>query len=418
MNRIFIFSLLFCTLFTSCFEDKCTSTQTFTKYTPVLFTVDEFRKDVTTSIDVKLENPGKIYFYKQYLFINEMGKGVHIYDLSDYKNPRPVVFYNIIGNFDIAIKDDLLIADNVIDLITLDISNILSPKMLKRLENYHNVYHTEGFRHKAYDLKSNETVILNCGDQNFGNQWFIDRGVFFSADNTSIGNVKQEGGSGLFSSGGVAGSLAKFTLYDSYLYTVSNSSLYTWKIDGSALNRTGKTDMGWGIETIFPYKDKLFIGSNNGMFIFNNSVPSNPYLLSSFRHARACDPVVVEGDVAYVTLRDGTACEGFNNQLDVIDIKDLKNPTSINSYPMKNPHGLSIRDGIIYLGEGNFGTKILDASDPKNVKEIDFLSEYKGYDMISLTKDKLFCIGPDGFYLFDTSNPKKMVLQSKILASK
>ena len=30
-----------------------------------------------------LNNPGKIYLYKQYLIINEYGKGAHIYDNSN-----------------------------------------------------------------------------------------------------------------------------------------------------------------------------------------------------------------------------------------------------------------------------------------------------------------------------------------------
>ena len=37
----------------------------------------------------------------------------------------------------------------------------------------------------------------------------------------------------------------------------------------------------------------------------------------------SCDPVVVQGDYAFVTLRGGTECQGFSNQLDIIDISTL-----------------------------------------------------------------------------------------------
>ena len=40
------------------------------------------------------------------------------------------------------------------------------------------------------------------------------------------------------------------------------------------------------------------------MFIYDNTNPQAPYFLSRFQHAEACDPVFVEGDYAYVTLRE------------------------------------------------------------------------------------------------------------------
>jgi hypothetical protein len=63
-----------------------------------------------------LENPGKIYVYNQYLLINERSKGIHIYNNSDPSNPQAVAFINLLGNTDMAIKNDILYADHNGDL--------------------------------------------------------------------------------------------------------------------------------------------------------------------------------------------------------------------------------------------------------------------------------------------------------------
>ena len=109
-----------------------------------------------------------------------------------------------------------------------------------------------------------------------------------------------------------------------YLYTVNQSSLKSYLISTpSNPEFKNTTQLGWVIETIFPYKDKLFVGSNAGMFIFDNSRPETTVLLSTFEHARACDPVVVHENTAYLTLRNGSECNGFFNRLVVIDISNI-----------------------------------------------------------------------------------------------
>ena len=111
----FFFSLLLILSLQSCLRDQCTSTREFVRYDPVRMHVNDFRKEITTETSFKLENPGKIYFYNNYLLVNEMGKGIHFFDVSDSQNPVEKIFYNIPGNFDMAIKNDLLMVDNVIE---------------------------------------------------------------------------------------------------------------------------------------------------------------------------------------------------------------------------------------------------------------------------------------------------------------
>lgn len=59
-----------------------------------------------------LRNPGKIYLYNNYLLINEQNEGIHVFDNSNPSEPKPLYFINMLGNTDMAIKDDILYADH------------------------------------------------------------------------------------------------------------------------------------------------------------------------------------------------------------------------------------------------------------------------------------------------------------------
>lgn len=414
MKNIVIFSLLLLTIsLQSCITDKCTDTREFYQLLPVLMTPSEFRtSEVKTTDAQKLENPGKMSFYKQYLFVNEMGKGVHIYDLSDEQNPTEITFYSIPGNFDVAIKNDIMYADNVIDLIAVDISDVLNPRLIQRIENYQSTYERD--QYVAYYNKSDRTTIIDCSDDNFDSRFF-DRGGQVFANVETDGGIFSADSNGGPSTVSVNGSFARFTIVGDFLHTVDHRNLLTFDISAGEAALENKKDLGWGIETIFPYKDKLFIGSNSGMYIFDNSTPGSPQLASTFQHARACDPVVVKNDVAYVTLRDGTRCQGFVNQMDVVDVKNIFKPKLIKSYEMLNPHGLSVRGDYAYICEGRHGLKVMDIQDNTDIKQVSFEKDMDSYDVISLSESRLLLIGADGFFFINSSDKGDLKVISSIL---
>ena len=393
--------------FTSCLRDDCVSQREYIVYNPVFMHADQFRTDQIAVTDSRLlESPGKLYFYRNFLLINEMAHGLHVYDVSERTNPVEVAFYNIPGNFDMAIKDDVLFVDNVIDLLALDISDVRNPQVIHRYENYKEVWEPEDQRYHAYNVKSNRVELVDCSDPNFGrpNFWrgdllFVEANVAFD----SSGDVAAPGGSG-GSGSGIGGSFARFTIAMDHLYTVDEYSLNVWTFEGNQLEKTNTNNLGWGIETIFPYGDKLFIGSNAGMFIFDNSNPTSPVMLSAFEHATACDPVVVQDNVAFVTLRNGNECQGFVNQMDVVDVTSLTSPRLIKSYPMTNPHGLSVKGDRVYLGEGRYGFRILDVSDPGDVERLVHMEDIPTYDVIALNDGEVFIVGDDGFYIMDATD--------------
>ncbi len=99
------------------------------------------------------------------------------------------------------------------------------------------------------------------------------------------------------------------------------------------------------VETIYPLKDKLFVGTNNGMYMYDvNASPAHPSLIGQFTHVRGCDPVIADDHYAYVTINDSSACLGFNNELQIVDINDLGNSFLVKAYSLTHPVGLS-KDG-------------------------------------------------------------------------
>jgi hypothetical protein len=168
-------------------------------------------------------------------------------------------------------------------------------------------------------------------------------------------------------------------------------------------------------ETLFPSGQNLFVGSRAGMGIYDISSPGQPALLSTYEHIYSCDPVVAQGDYAYVTLYTGDICHNKTNELQVVNIKDLKNPSMLTSYSMTNPHGLGLDENLLFICDGDAGLKIFDATDPNTI-DSHLLASYPGinaFDVIPYQNVALV-IGKDGLYQYDYSNLKSMKLLSKI----
>ncbi|MBD2754201.1 LVIVD repeat-containing protein [Spirosoma validum] len=214
---------------------------------------------------------------------------------------------------------------------------------------------------------------------------------------------------------GVGGSTARFTISGNTLYTVSNTALQTYDISASDNPKKGaNVSLGFGVETIFPYRNNLFIGTQTGMFIYDIVQPGSPKQVSLYTHIQSCDPVVAQGNYAYVTLRSGTTCRNTAfNSLDVVDISNLSSPKLLRSYPMKNPHGLGVDGTFLFVGEGDYGLRVMDISDPTSVREIQYFDSVKAYDVIP-TQKRLIVTGPDGIYQYGYADRTQLKLLSKI----
>jgi hypothetical protein len=141
MNNPFInlcntaFWLLLVCFLSSCHHDsESTAPSTRRGFRPVYISYEEMR-NVHTMAAQPMDNPGKIYIHGNYIFINEINKGIHIINNQDPASPQAISFISIPGNVDMAVKNNVLYADNSTDLISLDISNPDDVQLLNRIEN-------------------------------------------------------------------------------------------------------------------------------------------------------------------------------------------------------------------------------------------------------------------------------------------
>jgi hypothetical protein len=378
-------------------EDIITTTYTYRTMMPVYLEMSDVRaKTITVEPPIPLDNPGKIYIYKDYLLINEPTKGIHILDNTFPSSPVNLSFIPIEGNVDLAINSDILYADNYVDLLAFDISKITNIKLVKRVENvFNHLYqHATG---KIITFK--DTVITTEGPrwETFG--WAIRTDMAFTAN---MAKASQSYGTG--------GSMARFTLMDGHLYAVDETTLRVFDVNNPAEPKFIKPiDLGWGIETIFPFQQKLFIGSNRGMHIYDASTPQSPTRMAVYEHVLACDPVVVNEKHAFVTLRSGNFCVNNINELQVIDITNPYKPLLIKSYPMLNPHGLGLAGEYLYVAEGKHGMKSFKINDVRAIdkNQLEFLQDMKSVDLIPGPKS-LIVIGEDGVCQYDYSTPSKL----------
>jgi hypothetical protein len=216
---------------------------------------------------------------------------------------------------------------------------------------------------------------------------------------------------------GTGGSMARFTIVGNTLYCVLPNQLQVYDISTpTAPSPRSPFLLSMGLETIFPYKNNLFIGASDGMYIFDNSSPNSPVLLSRFSHIQSCDPVVVQGNYAYITLRGGTTCRQFASQssLDVVDISNLTSPRLIDTQPLSSPYGLGVDGTQLFVCEGNNGLKIFDLTKPDKPLLKQTLASVKSFDVIPLNKT-LLVTGEGGFYQYDySSSLGRLELLSKI----
>ena len=380
--------------------------------TPQLMSKTAFRSSVEVIAPKTIEEPGKIYVYQDYIFVGDVHSGIHIIDNFDPKSPKAIKFIQIPGNEDISVKDNFLYADSATDLVIFDISDINNISIIEQLEDVFNVYN--------YDIPV-EAEAVDYGKFDFDDDiivgWTLTTERRKKVDNT-IDIALDDGvvlSAGAESTTGTGGSLARFQIVDNYLYTVGNYEMAIFNIQNLAEPVLSNTQYaGWNIETMFQAEGYLYLGSTNGMYIYNLVNPSSPEFVSDFTHWEGCDPVVVDGDYAYLTLRGGNLCGQLESVLEVIDISDKTNPTLAARYELENPYGLGIKDNMLYVCDGTAGLKLFERETPEDLKLVNSLKDIRAQDVIPL-ENSLIMIGGNTLYQYDYMDNSIELISSYIL---
>lgn len=365
---------------------------------PITMTKDAYKSSVKSEEPRQIIQSGKIYAYGNFIFINEPYLGLHVIDNTDPSAPQKIRFINIPGNVDLSIKDDYLFVDSLNDLVVLDISDISNIRPVARLENvlHDNIpwpFEADIIESSQVDYNSEiivgwtlETELRSIEEVNQNN-------IFLEGD-VLMATADSAGGTG------EGGSMARFKIVGDYLYAVDNHNINVFGInDLEAPKELESVFAGFDIETIFNRGEHLFLGSRSGMYIYNITAPESPKFVSEFQHGTACDPVVVDDQYAYVTLRGGNDCGATESGLFIIDITDLEKPVQVASYKMDGPYGLGVKDNLIFVCDGDSGLKVFDKTDVLDLKSVSHFQNIITYDVIPLDSH-LLMIGDKTLYQY------------------
>lgn len=124
MKNIIKLSLLIfaSSLFSGCFGWRGNEDDGFPQpnnFVPVIMNRNAFENSVQLLPPRNVTNSGKIYIHQDYLFINEVNEGFHIYNYSNPSNPVAIAYLKTVGATDLAIRNNTLYINQAVDLLTL-----------------------------------------------------------------------------------------------------------------------------------------------------------------------------------------------------------------------------------------------------------------------------------------------------------
>ena len=367
MKKIYLFIVFVISVLTvSCNKEDNTELAKFA--VPTLKSLTQIRSDVSVTAAKQTNSDGKIYVTEDYLFYIAQESGVHVFNNANPSAPVNIAFINLEGVHDISVKGNYLFADNFVDLLVFDISDIQNITLVRTIQNTVAFFPEYPEDAEFYDYTVNPT-----GDE-------IITGFTVEMKDRPEGQAIALAGDALatFESSntapiGIGGSYARFQINQDALYTIDSYKLNVFNI-ADPVNAFFDKEVymtqwlgGGEFETLFIQKDILFIGSTNGMYTVDAEDEFNPYFVSGFSHATACDPVVVFGNTAYITVRGGSTCGAIEDQINVIDVTDIAAPTLLSTYLLDEPYGLGIKNSVLYVACGNNGLKIFNASNSANL---------------------------------------------------
>ena len=394
-------------LLTGCSGLFChTETYSYRELVPLYLSIDEVT-DVKSLPPQPIESPGKIYLHHDLILINELNKGVHVLDNSDPRAPTKLAFVSIPGNHDLLVRQDetgtVLYADNYTDLIALDLSDPTAVTVLKRLENVFGSFYPEPVPDERGVLVGYEKGKIVTG------RYRSCPGGAVAAPAPAPDSAPSQGGS-----------LARFAALDDFLYTIDGDAVQSFRLktlaDPVLFNRVS---VDFGIETLFPHTraegDQLYVGGNAGMYILDASDPANLRKQGRLAHVQSCDPVVVQDDLAYVTLQG--SCFNQSNRLEIIDVSDPHSPELVSDYALQEPYGLGVDGDHLFVCDGSAGLKVYkNAREPKNLELVLQLDDVQARDIIPW-QGTAVVIAENGFFQYDYTNlaEGEMTLLSSIL---
>ena len=396
---VVLFSVFF---FTAC-EDKCYYYETQTVFEPIYEKLSDVKASFSVVDDYTITKPGNIYSYGKYLLVGEKMKGIHILDNTNPASPTPLKFINLKGNENFTVYNDVILADNGPDLLSISFSDLNDIKILNREFNV-NSERVSGENFIVGYNSSVQRVKKECNASN--------NGRFLS----STDNMASSASGG--ASTGKGGSMAKFAIINDYLYIANSSQLFPINIANPAkpVKQLTLGLSGGNVETIFPYKTYLYLGTSSGVLIYNTAgSKATPTYINTLWHITGCDPVVVSDNYAFSTVRGGSVCR--TNDMSQLNVYDVNNPTMatlVRNMGMIEPYGLGVKDDLLFVCQGKNGLFVYDWDKTnENLTLRHSYPDIHAFDVI-VNGDVLIVTADNGLFQFDITSKDNITYLSKL----
>ena len=221
-RNLYILCLLLLTGLLSC-SDECETTITYTVQEPILLRRSELAQAVKSEPAHTLQSTGKIYIKDNYVYVNEVFRGIHVIDNTNPKAPQNIAFISIPGNVDMAIRDNILFADAGPDLLTI---NIADPTQAILLNHQYNIFNPTNSTAASPNASLADMITVGYNtrivtqeqacDSGNGGVWMEDSAL------GNFNNSAARASSPVGSTTGVGGSMARFTISGEHLYAINS----------------------------------------------------------------------------------------------------------------------------------------------------------------------------------------------------
>lgn len=407
MRKHYAFVLIAFLFFQGCIEDVGTVAVTYQKATAIYGDLSALRNQTLFSPSRPITDAGKIFIGEDFLLIGEEGEGIHVFDNSTPENPVNLGFINIFGSREFYLSGNDLYAESVYDMVKIDLTDIRQPQLVSRVN--------DAFAIPVANSAGEQIIGFNheIVTEEFGINDSRLQEIRQSLNNTIYLNFEQQlippsavPTSFAGNSNGTIGTVNRIAEHNGYVYVIGISRLSIFSSAGS-FELMGQEQIGWAMETVYPLGDRLFIGTQNSMEVYDISDPVAPEFEGNYWHPTSCDPVLpVDENTAYVSLRSGefAACPGDTNELLVLNVDSNSGQvTQVQSFGLSSPYGMTLKGDRLYVGEGTNGLAVFDASDPRNLSLIDIDRSIEAYDIIPhpTRSDLILIAGPEGFSQYE-----------------
>jgi len=365
-------------------------------------------QDVRASFSVEaprdITHPAGVYRSGNLLFLLQENEGIGIMDITKPAAPVDKAFIKLLSNSHVVVKSNILIADNGVDLVSIDISDLNQIRLVNRIQNV--------FTEKWLSEKDS-SVFVGYEEKKISTfKSYNPSDTIPPANRTTENNAALAIGKG--------GSETRFALNENYLYIARGNALTPVDLT-QASNPVVKEPVGYtgypDFETVYAYQGFLYVGTSDGVLILNNTIsPTTPYFVSfASRNVRGCDPVVVQNNFMFSTVRTGTVCNQFGQSaLFIHDVTDKTAPRPEFNKILEQPKGLGIDGNLLFICQGDKGMAVYNWDESS--KKLSYL--YQKIDLYAfdvITGNNTLIVAADnGLYLYDYTDPNNIKRLSKV----